>query len=126
MRAKHNPIELIEYFWPGVLVGHITYDPELRRGDYNIIRQCGHDGTLTFTHEMLMKGLVDIARGTSFCKKTEPADWSRVKHIEYVVGPMRHVTVFGMVYLKCSKTQKYPGQRERIRMPVKCEYVEIT
>ncbi len=122
-RERHNPLELIEYFWPGISIDHITYDPKLRQGDYYIIRQRGHDGTLWFTHEMLKDGLIDIAHGQGFYKKTEPPDWSQVQCIEYVIGPMRHVTVFGMIHLRCSRTQKYPGQRERIRMPVKCKYI---
>ena len=121
-KERHNPINLIKQFWPDANTDHITYDPELKKGEYNVIRQCGGDGTLTFTLEMLQKGLVDIANGHSFFKKTEP-DWNKVKGIKYIVGDMKHVTVFGMLKLKCSKTQKYPGQRERIRMPVKCEYV---
>tara|TARA_R110000744_G_scaffold349568_1_gene455221 strand:+ start:43 stop:426 length:384 start_codon:yes stop_codon:yes gene_type:complete len=121
-KEKHNPIKLIKTFWPNANVEHITYDPKLKKGEYNIIRQCGGDGTLAFTFEMLQKGLIDIVNGRSFFKKTEP-DWDKVKYIKYTVGDMKHATVYGMIKLKCSKTQKYTGQKERIRMPVKCEYV---
>ena len=121
-KEKHNPIELIKTFWPNANVEHITYDPKLKKGEYNVIRQCGGDGTLAFTLEMLQKGLIDIVNGHSFFKKTEP-DWGKVKYIKYTVGDIKHATVYGMIKLKCSKTQKYPGQRERIRMPVKCEYI---
>lgn len=121
-KERHNPIDLIKKFWPDANTDHITYDPELKKGEYNIIRQCGGDGTLMFTLEMLQKGLIGIVNGNSFFKKTEP-DWSRLIGIKYTVGGMKHVTVFGMLKLRCSETQKYPEQRERIRMPVKCEYV---
>ena len=121
-KEKHNPIDLIKQFWPDAKTDHITYDPSMKKGEYNIVRQWGGDGTLLFTLEMLQKGLVDIANGHSFFKKTEP-DWSKVKGIKYTVGDMRHVTVFGMLKLKCSKDRECPGQRERIRMPVRCEYV---
>lgn len=121
-KEHHNPLELIKRFWPEANVDHITYDPNLRKGDFNIIRQSGGDGTLLFTLGMLQKGLIGIANMTSFCASNEP-DWSKVKSIKYTVGKMRHATVYGMIYLKCSKTHKYPGQRERIRMPVKCEYI---
>lgn len=122
-KEHHNPIELIKNFWPEANVDHITFDPELIKGDFSVIRQSGGDGTLTFTIEMLQKGLVGIANMTSFCKSTEPTDWSKIKEIRYTVGKMGHATVYGMVELRCSKTPKYPGQRERIRMPVKCEYI---
>lgn len=122
-REKRNPIDLIRKFWPEASTDHITYDPDMKKGDYSIIRQSGGDGTLLFTLAMLQSGLVSIVNQQSYWKPTEPKDWSKVKGIRYVVGPMRHATVFGMIYLKCSETQKYPGKRERIRMPVKCEYV---
>lgn len=122
-KERHNPIELIKSFWPEANVDHITFDPDLRKGDFNIIRQSGGDGALLFTIEMLQKGLIDIVNMTSWCTITEPKDWSKVKSIKYTIGKMRHATVFGMIKLRCSETQKYPGQRERIRMPVKCEYI---
>lgn len=121
-KERHNPVELIKQFWPDANTDHITYDPELKKGEYNIIRQCGGDGTMLFTFEMLQKGLVDIVNGYSFFKKTEP-DWSKVTGIKYTVGDMKHVTVFGMIKLISSETNKYPGKIERIRMAVKCEYL---
>ncbi len=121
-KEHHNPIYLINNFWPQADVSHISYDPKMKRGEYNVIRQCGGDGTMTFSIAMLQKGLIEIVNGQSYFKGTEP-DWEKVKSIKYTVGPMRHVTVYGMIKLKCSKTNKYPGQRERIRMPVNCEYV---
>ena len=124
-KEKHNPIELIKNFWPDANVSHITYDPKLKRGDFNVIRQSGGDGTLSFTLEMLQKGLIGIVNMQSFCTSKEPSDWSKIKAIKYTVGSMRHVTVFGMLKLRCSNDRKYPGQRERIRMTVKCEYVYL-
>jgi len=41
--------------------------------------------------------------------------------MRYVVGPMLLSTVFGVVDLKCGR---YPGQRERVRIPVICEVVK--
>jgi hypothetical protein len=122
-KQTHNPIDLIKRFWPEADVSHITYDPKLKKGDFNVIRQSGGDGTLTFTLEMLQKGLIGIVKMESFCKSKEPSDWSKVKAIKYTVGSMRHATVYGMINLRCSSEHKYPGQRERIRMPVKCEYI---
>ncbi len=121
-KEKHNPLELIKNFWPEANVDHITYDQKLTKGDFNVVRQSDGDGTLLFTLEMLQKGLIGIVNMESFCTSKEP-DWGKVKSIRYIVGDIRHVTVFGMLKLRCSETQKYPGQRERIRMPVKCEYI---
>lgn len=121
-RERHNPLELIKKFWPEADSSHIKYDPNLKKGDFNIIRQSGGDGTLMFTLEMLQEGLLNIVNKNAFCTSKEP-DWSKVKDVIYTLGDMKHVTVFGMIFLKCSKTHKYPGQRERIRMPVKCEFI---
>ena len=122
-RERHNPVELIKEFWPDAPVNHITYDPEMLEGEYNVIRQTTSDGTLAFTLEMLQRGLIEIVNMQSLCIPTKPKDWSKVKAIKYTLGKMRHATVFGNVNLPCSSTRKYPGQRERIRMPVKCEYI---
>ncbi|MEE8299463.1 MAG: hypothetical protein V3R67_08815 [Thermodesulfobacteriota bacterium] len=125
-KEKHNPVELLNQFWPGNDFSHITYDENLRRGEYDVIRQSGSDGTLMFTIEMLQNALINIAKMHSHYTKTEPKDWSKVKGIRYTLGPMKHATVYGMIHLRCSKTHKYPGQRERVRMPVKCEYILTT
>ena len=121
-RERHNPLDLIKKFWPEANIDHITYDPKLKKGDFNVIRQCGGDGTLSFTLDMLQKGLVGIVNMQSFYKKSEP-DWSKVKAIKYTIGSMSHATVYGMIKLRCSNERKYPGQRERISFPVICEYI---
>ena len=121
-KERNNPIELIKNLWPEANVDHITYDQNLKSGDYDIVRQSGGDGTLLFTLEMLKKGLIGIVNANSFFKLTEP-DWSKIKGIKYTIGKIRHVTVFGMIKLRCSEKRKYEGLRERIRMPVKCEYI---
>ena len=76
-----------------------------------------------FTIEMLQKALLPLLNKTTFFNGNEPEDWAKVKDIKYTIGKMRHATVFGMIYLKCSKNLKYAGQKERVRIPVKCEYV---
>jgi hypothetical protein len=122
-KVKHNPIKLINQFWHTASTKHIIYEPSLKKAEYNIIRESGGDGTYLFTFQMLQSVLIDIVNGTSFFKNTEPDDWSKIKNIEYTIGDIRHVTVFGMIYLKISSTHKYPGQRERARIPVKCKYI---
>jgi len=121
-KQRHNPLELIAQYWPDANTSHITYDPNMKDAEYHIIRQSGGDGTLSFTIEMLQEGLLNLVNGSSYYKKTEP-EWAKVKGIKYTVGDVKHATVFGMIYLKCSETHKYAGQRERTRIPVKCEYV---
>lgn len=117
-KRYHNPIELIKDYWPEADISHIEYDPSMKKGDYQIVRQSGGDGTLLFTIQMLQKALLPLVNMSSFFKPNAPKSWDNVKSIKYKIGPIKHATVFGMVYLRCSKTNKYPGQRERVRIPV--------
>lgn len=122
-KQKHNPIELIKKWWPDADIRHIEYDPSLIKGEYEIIRQSGGDGTMLFTIQMLQEALLPILRMESLFKPKIPENLEKVKAIHYKIGPIKHAQVFGMIYLRCSKTQKYPGQRERVRIPVICEVV---
>ena len=126
-KELHNPMELIKEWWPDADISHITYDSNMKSDerDYWRIEQSGSDGTVAFTIEMLQKALIPLLNKTTFSKITAPEDWGKVKDIKYTIGNIRHATVFGMIYLQCSKTNKYPGQRERVRIPVKCEYVYL-
>jgi len=123
-KRYHNPIKLIKTYWPEADIGHIEFDPEMGRadGEYCRIEQCGHDGTAMFTIEMLQRSLLPIVNKATHFKGTEP-DWSKVKDIRYKVGPICHAIIFGYLKLRCSESNKYPGQRERVRYPVKCEYI---
>lgn len=123
-KLYHSPIDLIKSYWPEANTEHIEFDPEMGRrdGEYCWIEQCGHDGTLMFTIEMLQKALLPIVNKTTSFKKTEP-DWSKVRDIRYRVGPICHAIAYGHLKLRCSETRKYPGQRERVRYPIVCEYV---
>lgn len=118
-RHYSNPLEIIEYLWPGAKVNHIIFDPELRKGDYDIIRQLGHDGTFTFYYNLLGDVLINIVNMTS-CTATPPDDWEDVIGIRYTVGRMKVSTVYGPINMKVGV---FPGQKDRIRMPVKCEYI---
>ena len=117
-RELLNPVKIIED-WFGYCPDHIRYEKGLK-GDYQIIRQSKHDGTYVFSLELLGEVLNPIIKMESSCKGT---NLDNVTRINYTVGDIWHSTVFGYVYLPCSKTQKYPGQLERMRMSVKCEYV---
>jgi hypothetical protein len=121
-RNRINPIHAIKGAWPEADVSHISLDPSLREGDFQVIREMQSDGTLIFTYQLLQKALMGIVNGNSY-KKTADVDWDNLLQIKYTVGEMRMATVYGHVHLDCSKTTKYLGQRERVKMWVKCEYV---
>jgi len=122
-RQLHNPIEFALLNWPDADISHITYDPNMKAGDreYWRIEQSGGDGTYAFTVEMLQKAILPILNRTTYFIDNPPTSWDDVIEVKYTIGDMRHVTVFGKVELRCGG--KYDGQRERVRMPVKCEYV---
>ena len=124
-KQKVNPMELIAQWWPHADVSHIEYDPNMKASDrdYWRIEQSGGDGTLTFTIEMLQKALLPLINKTTSYKGTPEEVLKKVVDIRYKIGDIRWVIVYGMIYLKCSTTQKYHGQRERVRIPVKCEYI---
>jgi hypothetical protein len=118
-RRYFNPIDWLAA--RGVDCSHITFDPTVTP-EYRIIRGSTHDGTFMFTDELYGRALGPLANRSSFYKGTEP-DWSKVESVRYTVGLARHATVYGKVMLPCSTTQPYPGQRERLTIPVRCEYV---
>lgn len=121
-KDKYDPIDLIKKWWPDADISHITYDKDMKigGGDYLRIEQSGGDGTLSHTIQMIQKSLLPILNKESFTRNNEPSDWSKVKDIKYVIGPISHATVFGMVNLRCGGS--FSGQRERVRYPVKCDY----
>lgn len=115
-RERIDPVQYMrQKGWP---CDHITYDPTLRKGDYSIVRGSTHDGTLLFTLELIEEPLVLLATRHTFHKPRE-AEFTAAKEVRYVVGPMRLATVFGMVKLPCSETNRYPGERQRMRIPVR-------
>ena len=114
-RERINPIDYLKKLgWP---TEHVTYDPKMRKGDYSIIRQTTHDGTLLFTLELLERTLHPLASRTS-CHKSQESE-ARPENMRYVVGPLRIATVYGTVKLPCSDTMRYPGERQRTRIPVR-------
>lgn len=115
---KLNPIDI----FPGLEIGHVIYDPELKRSDsqYQVIRQSSHDGTSTFTSELLARTMIEIVNMQSFSKRFPPDDWSKVISIRYRVGPLWLSTVYGEVSIRGGK---YPGMKQRTRMNVVCEYI---
>jgi len=113
-REYLNPVEWLQL--QGVKCDHITFDPAVIP-QYRIRRGSAHDGTLVFTLENIWRALKPLVTQTSFYKPEPPQDSMTVS---YVVGLARIATVYGMVDLPVGR---YPGQRERITVPVRCEYL---
>ena len=124
-REIYNPKELIEKLWPDADSSHITYDKNFNNADrdYYVRRQCGHDGTSIFTVEMFQKAFIELINKQAYAAKRLPDDSKQLVDIKYIVGPMKHATVFGQIKLRCSETNLYPGQKERVKMAVKVEYI---
>jgi len=120
-------MDVIKAMWPHADISHISYDPTLRRDRskkvYSIKRGSTHDGTLGFTHELFDQILAPVLLKRS-CHANDSARLLGSTDVKYVIGDIRHAVVYGMVRLPCSETTKYPGLRERMRMPVYAEPVE--
>jgi hypothetical protein len=111
-----NPIEMMKGFgWPA---DHITVDDSIKP-DYQIIRNVAHDGTVVFEVELLQNVLINLAQKSSYYKKTPP-DFGKIKDVKYTVTNLRLATVFGNVDLPAGN---YPGEKQRARIGVKCEYI---
>jgi hypothetical protein len=48
-KNKYNTIETMKLWYPDADLSHISYDPDMKKGDYYIIRNSGGDGT-SFLH----------------------------------------------------------------------------
>lgn len=97
---------------------HITFNSELSKKNgatIEIIRQNGHDGTMTFERELLIDTIKNVANKITYDTRMS---MENAIDIEYEIGLIRRVTVFGKVTLGNGK--KYAGERQRTRMPVKC------
>lgn len=113
-RQRIDPMEYLKNVH-GIVPPHITYDPKMRKGDYNVIRQSAHDGTFAFTYELLDIALKPIVEKRAYYK-ARTDEYMAAKDVRYVLGPLRLSTVTGTVDLPCGR---YPGERQRTRMPVK-------
>ncbi len=124
-RERLNPIEFIKNWFPEADISHITYDPNIKAGDrdYWLIRESGGDGLYMYTVQMLQKAVLPLINKSTYDNTVLVEQLENVKDVKYTIGDMWHSTVFGMIYLQCSKTKKYPGQHERVRIPVKCELI---
>ena len=122
MKTNRRYITPMEAFkWFGIEMPEwIRFNPNLTKrtgAQYDIIRQTTHDGTLIFEKEMIGKTIENLANKTSFCKED---NLEGAIDIKYEVGYISIATVFGIVELPIGK---YPGEKQRARLPVKCTVV---
>lgn len=97
---------------------HITMDPNLRSrdADYRIIRGCLFDGTAVFADETIARALAPLVMRASYDRKHPPSVEQR-SGMRYVLGLMRIASVHGLVDLPAGR---YPGERMRVCVPVRC------
>lgn len=96
---------------------HITTNEKLNRlnaGQFDIVRQSSHDGTLIFTKELLGIAIENLINKTAYYTKD---NMEGVTDIQYEIGLISLATVFGVVDLPVGR---YQGVRQRVRIPVKC------
>ena len=118
-RRYITPMDAFKYF--GLEMPEwITFNPKLSKrngAQYDIIRQTTHDGTLIFEKELIGKTIENLANKSSYSKTD---DQEGVVDRKYEVGYISIATIFGIVELPAGK---YPGERQRTRMPVKCTVI---
>ncbi len=113
-----DPTDLIKKLGFESVPYWIKYDTDLWKGDYDIVRGSKHDGTGLFTWQMYRKTLEPILNRVSYGKNEAP-DLEYIANIFYTIGPMRVSTVYGTIEINGLKMF---GERQRVRMSVKCEY----
>jgi len=99
---------------------HIKTNNKLNRagnGEFDIIRQSSHDGTLIFTMQLLARSVEPLLNKTAFYTES---NMDGVIDIEYEIGLISLVTVFGLVKLPVGNCQ---GEKQRVRIPVKCKLI---
>lgn len=128
-RERLTPAECLRAMrWAGFLKGDgeptlpewITYDPSLVP-QYHIRRGSAHDGTALFSVELIAKAFAPLLRRESYFKPMGDFDPSR-ELPRYTIGPLRVAAVFGTVDIPAGR---FPGQRERVSLPVRCEYERV-
>jgi hypothetical protein len=120
MREKLNPIRLLEIWgWPA---DHISFNPSLKESEADFFRARGssHDGTVYFSTLNLQELLIGLVNKKSFSRKNPPIKGKIVIDIKYQVGFIKLAIVFGKINIAGGC---YPGQRDRCRISVKCEYI---
>ena len=114
---KLNPIDVMKMFGMPML-NFIAVNPCLTKDNgaqYEIIRQCTHDGTLLFTKKLLWETLKNIVHKASFFKGDEPPD-DEMQFVKYEVGMITLTTE------ECLNPVNHvcKGEIQTTKMPVKC------
>lgn len=98
---------------------HIFFDPNLKP-QYRIRRASSHDGTLIFSAELMQKALMPLLNLSSYYRPMgEPPQGMQPR---YTIGRIKRFSVYGRVNLPIGV---YPGERECVVIPVRCDYVPI-
>lgn len=98
---------------------HIVFEPDLKP-QYRIRRGSTHDGTLLFSMELMQTALMPLLESSSYYKPMgEPPNGLRPK---YTIGRIKRFSVYGRVKLPAGV---YPGERECVVIPVRCDYVPV-
>jgi hypothetical protein len=114
-RGYFNPLEFLEEEF-GVIAPHITYDPNMHP-QYRIIRGSTHDGTWTFSRELVLNVMMNLLnQETFFLGDPEVPDYGRRHGYDYTVGHCRRAVLYGIVDLPVGR---YPGVKERLCLPVR-------
>ncbi len=95
---------------------HITYDPDLVP-QYKIRRGSAHDGTMLFSVELMQQAMAPLFRRVSHYKPMGPPPPGMIPR--YTVGRIKRYCVY-------VKRGNWWGERERVVIPVRCEYVPAT
>jgi len=99
---------------------HIKTNNKLSRigsGEFDIIRQSSHDGTLIFTIQLLARSVEPLLNKTAFYTE---ANMDGVTDVEYEIGLISLATVFGLVNLPVGNCK---GEKQRVRIPVRCNLI---
>ncbi len=100
----------------------VSFNPDLKRwkgkkvGQYDIVRTVRHDGTGLFVKQLFLDALFLISARAS-CYVGQDGE-TGLRH--YEIGEISIASVFGRYEIN-GKT--IFGQRQRIRVPVRCYYV---
>ena len=86
---------------------------------YRIRREVHHDGTFVFSKELMQTAISNLLDKTSYYVPMGSPGVG-VIDIRYFIGKTRWIKTVGMVKLPCGYIQ---GVKERVVIPVRCEYV---
>ncbi len=96
----------------------IHYDPKVD-WQYQIVREIKHVGTKAFEYDFMLNALMPLLQRNSHYRAEPPKE--NMLPV-YTVGQIKMATVYGQVDLPIGR---YPGERQRIRIPVRVDWVPV-